>query len=159
MVFYKILWLLSIMFVANTAWGQTIRSEILLKKGENINPFLSYFQILDTRKMLAEHEAETTRDDRDKNWRNLSPNQRKEFRKRHKRFEALPSEEKERIRKARQQFRELPPERREELRQQWRNMTPEERREKHRIRRDKNTNKSSHNSPRGAPDVKETQRA
>ncbi|MGA6827275.1 DUF3106 domain-containing protein [Nitrospira sp. NS4] len=43
------------------------------------------------------------------------------------RIRELPPEKREAIRNARQWFRSLPPEERHEMRQRWKNMSPEER--------------------------------
>jgi hypothetical protein len=60
-------------------------------------------------------------------WREMSPEQRARIRERHERFRALPESEQEQILRARERFRALPPERREELREKWRKLSPEER--------------------------------
>jgi CHASE3 domain sensor protein len=61
-------------------------------------------------------------------WRQLPPDQQQRLRERFQRFRQLPPEQREAIRNARQWFQTLPPERRKEMREKWRNMSPDERR-------------------------------
>jgi len=44
------------------------------------------------------------------------------------RFKSLPPEQQQRVRESFNRFRQIPPERRRALRQQWRQMNPEQRR-------------------------------
>lgn len=74
-------------------------------------------------------------------WKELTPEQRRKIEERRKRFEALPTSEKERIKKARQVYRALPPERRRELRDEWKKMNAEERRNRSKKSRDKKSNR------------------
>jgi len=56
-----------------------------------------------------------------------TPRQREKLQKRREQFETMSPQQREKIRRAREYYRDLPPERRQELREQWRNMSPEER--------------------------------
>ena len=58
----------------------------------------------------------------------MTPEQRKKFRQRLKKFRNLPPEKRRKLRKYRNWFQQLPPKRKRELRKRWKNMTPEERR-------------------------------
>lgn len=57
----------------------------------------------------------------------MSPDDQQRLRDRFQRFRELPPDKREAIRNARQWFRSLPPEERRDMRQQWKNMSPEER--------------------------------
>jgi len=70
-------------------------------------------------------------------WRQMTPEERDVMRQRFERFRRLPHEERASLRQAREWFRNLPPERRQRIRERWRNMGPEERREARReVRRE-----------------------
>ncbi len=61
-------------------------------------------------------------------WRALPPEQRQVLRQRWQQFKRLPPEQQQRVRENFRRFRQMPPERRMELRRQWRQMSPEQRR-------------------------------
>jgi hypothetical protein len=77
--------------------------------------------------VIADSRTERGQNSTRKPPQKFTPQQRKQLKQRHQRFEALPPKEQERIRKARKQFRELPAERRQELRRKWDSLPPEER--------------------------------
>ncbi len=79
--------------------------------------------------VVASRDGDQRGGKKSKRWENLTPEQRAKLDKRRKQFESLPPEEKEKIRKAREHYRDLPSDQRKELREKWRSMTPEERRE------------------------------
>jgi len=61
-------------------------------------------------------------------WRAMPPEQRQVLRQRWQQFKSLPPEEQQRVRENFRRFRQMPPERRMELRRQWHQMSPEQRR-------------------------------
>lgn len=79
--------------------------------------------------VVASRDGDKREGKKGKRWENLTPEQRAKLDKRRKQFESLPPEEKEKIRKAREHYRDLPSDQRKQLREKWRSMTPEERRE------------------------------
>lgn len=95
------------------------------------------YRLLETYSSRSQHLAKSryfiagyNGDSGRKHSQQLTPQQRKQIKQRHRRFDALPPEEKTRIRKARQHFKELPAERRQELRRRWKNLSPDERHKK-----------------------------
>ena len=67
---------------------------------------------------------------RDKNWENLSPEEKKNLRKRYKEWQSLSPEEKEKIRLRMQRLNKMSPREREAYRQlhkKWRHLPPAER--------------------------------
>jgi hypothetical protein len=59
-------------------------------------------------------------------WRKMKPEQRQRIRERMQKFRSLPPEDQERLRQARNRFKNLPQERKEELRDKWRNLSADE---------------------------------
>jgi hypothetical protein len=70
-----------------------------------------------------------------KDWKHryesMTPAEREKLEKRREYFKSLPPEERQRIHQAREKFHNLPPEKREALKEKWRSMSPEQRREFH----------------------------
>jgi uncharacterized protein DUF3106 len=67
-------------------------------------------------------------------WKTMSPDQRRQARKGMRRFEGMNPQQREEARALFDQMKNLSPEKRKELREDWRRMTPEQRRvwvEKH----------------------------
>lgn len=67
-------------------------------------------------------------------WKNMSPDQRKQARKGMRRFEHMNPQQREEARALFEQMKKLSPEQRKELREEWKAMTPDQRRiwvEKH----------------------------
>lgn len=67
-------------------------------------------------------------------WKDMSPDQRKQARKGMRRFEHMSPQQRQEARALFEQMKKLAPEQRKELREDWRRMTPEQRRawvEKH----------------------------
>jgi hypothetical protein len=67
-------------------------------------------------------------------WKTMSPDQRRQARKGMRRFEHMNPQQREEARALFEQMKKLSPEQRKELREDWRRMTPEQRRawvEKH----------------------------
>src|SRR6476646_7882479 len=61
-------------------------------------------------------------------WQQLPPEQQQRFRERLDHFRQLPTEEQQRLRGTQRWFQSLPAERRHELKERWKNLSPEERR-------------------------------
>lgn len=61
-------------------------------------------------------------------WKDMSPDQRKQARKGMRRFEHMNPQQREEARALFEQMKKLSPEQRKELREDWRRMTPEQRR-------------------------------
>ncbi len=61
-------------------------------------------------------------------WKDMSPDQRKQARKGMRRFEHMNPQQREEARALYGQMKKLSPEQRKELREDWRKMTPEQRR-------------------------------
>ncbi|MET0717738.1 MAG: DUF3106 domain-containing protein [Pseudoxanthomonas sp.] len=61
-------------------------------------------------------------------WQNMTPEQRKQARKGMRRFEGMNPRQREEARALFERMKALPPEQREKLREEWRAMTPEQRR-------------------------------
>lgn len=72
-------------------------------------------------------EERTEAHQRFQEWRQMSPDDQQRLRERFQRFRELPPEKRDAIRNARQWYRSLPQEKQHEMRQQWKNMSPEER--------------------------------
>jgi Protein of unknown function (DUF3106) len=86
-------------------------------------------------KMNSDERAQARQ--RFQQWQQMKPDEQARLRERFDRFRQLPPEQREAIRNARQWFRSLPPARRQELREQWRNMSAEERRAlRHQLRKE-----------------------
>lgn len=61
-------------------------------------------------------------------WQQMTPEQRKRAHEGHRRFEHMSDQQREQARVLFGRMRELPPEQRRQLREQWKAMTPEQRR-------------------------------
>ena len=61
-------------------------------------------------------------------WKDMTPEQRKQARKGMRRFEGMNPRQREEARALFERMKALPPEQREKLREEWRAMTPEQRR-------------------------------
>ncbi len=61
-------------------------------------------------------------------WKTMTPDQRKQARKGMRRFEEMNPRQREEARVLFSHMKELPPEQRRKLREDWKNMTPEQRR-------------------------------
>jgi hypothetical protein len=61
-------------------------------------------------------------------WQNMTPEQRKQARKGMRRFEGMNPRQREEARALFERMKDLPPEQRRKLREDWKNMTPEQRR-------------------------------
>ncbi|MGH8028070.1 MAG: DUF3106 domain-containing protein [Pseudoxanthomonas sp.] len=61
-------------------------------------------------------------------WKSMTPEQRRQARKGMRRFEGMQPHQREEARALFEQMKELPPEQREKLREEWKAMTPEQRR-------------------------------
>ena len=69
---------------------------------------------------------------RDKNWENLSPEEKKKLRKRYKEWQSLPPEEKEKIRQRMKRLNQMSPQERktyQQLYKKWRHLPADERRQ------------------------------
>lgn len=109
--------------------------------GPNIDhsPFIAYPEMIDLWE-FADNNKNHRKHDR-KRFDELSPAQREQIKKRRERFKALPPEEKERIYRAREEFHNMPPEKRQRLKEKWRNMSPEERKQAHKRKHRQKENK------------------
>ena len=69
---------------------------------------------------------------RNKRWKDLSPEEKKQLRRKYKEWQSLPPEEKEKIRRRMQRLKKMSPREREayqQLYQKWRHLPPNERRQ------------------------------
>lgn len=66
---------------------------------------------------------------RKERWEQLTPERQERIKQRRERFEKLPPEEKKRVKEARERFRKMPAEERKALREKWKTLSPEERRQ------------------------------
>ncbi|MEH6638321.1 MAG: DUF3106 domain-containing protein [Porticoccaceae bacterium] len=66
---------------------------------------------------------------RKERWEQLTPERQERIKQRRERFEKLPPEEKKRVKQARERFRKMPAEERKALREKWKTLSPEEKRQ------------------------------
>ncbi len=64
-----------------------------------------------------------------RHWQQLPADKRQRIREKYRQFRKLPQEERQRLLRARKRFEQLPPEKRQALRQRFRNMSAQERRQ------------------------------
>lgn len=67
-------------------------------------------------------------------WEQMSDQERDLLRRRKEQYESLPPSEQRRLRRAQEEFERMPPERRQEMRERWERMSPEEK-ERYRLER------------------------
>ena len=67
--------------------------------------------------------------ERSSRWRDLPPERKQELQQRYEQFRRLPADEQQRIRQEYSRFRQLPEGERRVVKERWRQMTPDERKE------------------------------
>lgn len=115
--------------------GQAYQGESFIPGNSRLSQIKNPFEAAASYRHYAEkdkgHPSKHDKKDWKRRYESMTPAEREQLEKRREYFKSLPPEERQRIHQAREKFRSLPADKREELKEQWRTMSPEQRKEFH----------------------------
>ncbi len=122
--------LLALPLLAGQALAQSPPAQQALPEWDKLSAQQREALIAPVRERWNNEPRERTRMlERAQRWKNMDPRQREQARKGMRRFEGMTPQQRQEARALFERMKTLPPEERKQLREQWRGMTREQRRE------------------------------